>query len=95
MGSSLGFIRVSVPIDVNADNTYVMNMEGINVEQAYDGEHKPVPVTELSSGAQDAPLAILDANEASEVVARLLVHVNTKSRSEFRRSDAKSPRRSI
>lgn len=58
-------------------NTYVMNMEGINVEQAYDGDHKPVPVTELSSGAQDAPLAILDANEASEVVARLLVHVNT------------------
>ena len=75
--TSLGFIDVVVPVDVNADNTYVMNMEGINVKQAYDGEHKPVLVTELSSGAQDAPIAILDRNEASKVVTRLLVHVNT------------------
>eukprot|EP00946_MAST-07B_sp_MAST-7B-sp1_P003136 g3136.t1 len=75
--TSLGFIDVLVPVDVNADNTYIMNMEGINVQQAYDGDHKPIAMTELSSGAQDAPTSIVDKSEATEVVARLIIHVNT------------------
>lgn len=75
--TSLGFVDVTVPVDVNSDNTYIMNMEGINVVQSYDGDHKPISVTELSSGAQDAPTAIIDKKEATEVVARLLIHVNT------------------
>ena len=68
-------IELVIPVDISADMGLMIDAAGMHATSGFF-EGKAIPLTEISSGAQDAPRAMETKEEAMAVVSRLLYHVN-------------------
>jgi hypothetical protein len=67
-------VEVIIPVDVRADMSLMIDAAGMHVTTAYF-QGKPQLLTEINSGAQDAPRS-MEEKEGQPVVDTLVNHVN-------------------